>query len=123
MRKLGVSTRSWIGWLLVFLAGGLEVIWLIALKMSVGFTHLWPSVIAISAVNASFAILGVALKTVSASAAYVTWTGIGASGSAVAGIWLLNEPLSILQVLSIAMIIAGMVGLKLTETPKYLRND
>ena len=106
------------GWFLVFIAGGLEVVWLIALKMSMGFTHLWPSVIAIGAVNASFAILGVALKTVPASAAYVTWTGIGASGSAVAGLWFLNEPVSMLKVLSIAMIIAGIAGLQLTEIRK-----
>lgn len=103
------------GWLLLVIAGGLEVIWLIALKMSAGFTHLWPSVFAIAAVNASFATLGLALKTVPASTAYATWTGIGAAGAAIAGIWLFNEPVSVLRILSITVLIVGIVGLKLTE--------
>lgn len=103
------------GWLLLFIAGGLEVIWLITLKMSDGFIHLWPSLIAIGAVNASFVLLGFALKTVPSSAAYAAWTGIGAAGAAVAGIWLFNEPVSVLRILSIVAIIAGIVGLKLTE--------
>ena len=84
--------------------------------MSDGFTHLWPSLIAIGAVNASFILLGFALKTIPSSAAYATWTGIGAAGAAVAGIWLFNEPLGATRGLSIVAIIAGIVGLKLTES-------
>lgn len=103
------------GWFLLLTAGGLEVIWLIALKISDGFTHFWPSIFAVGAVNASFIMLGFALKTIPASAAYATWTGIGAVGAAVAGIWLFNEPVSTLRILSITAVIAGIVGLKLTE--------
>lgn len=106
------------GWLLLFLAGGLEVIWLVTLKMSDGFTHLWPSLISIGAVNASFVLLGFALKTVPPSVAYAAWTGTGAAGAAIVGIWPFNEPVNVLRILSIAAIIAGILGLKLTESRK-----
>jgi len=103
------------GWLLLFIAGGLEVVWLVTLKLSDGFTHLWPSLVAIGAINASFVLLGFALKTVPSSVAYATWTGIGAAGAAVAGIWLFNEPAGVLRVFSIAAIIVGILGLNLTR--------
>lgn len=103
------------GWLLLFIASGLEVVWLIALKMSDGFTQVGLSIFAIAAVNASFVLLGFALKTVPVSVAYAIWTGIGAAGSAIVGMWLFDEPVSVLRMLSIAAIIAGIIGLKLAE--------
>jgi len=101
-------------WFYLFLGGALEIIWLIAMKYSNGFRNLWPSVIVVIALIASMIVVSLAIRTIPMGTAYAIWTGIGAAGGAIAGIVLFNESKDWLRLLSIALIIAGIVGLKLT---------
>ncbi|SPW34905.1 Quaternary ammonium compound-resistance protein sugE [Edwardsiella tarda] len=102
-------------WIVLLIAGLLEVVWAISLKSSHGFTRLWPSLITVVAMVASVLLLAHAMKTLPAGTAYAVWTGIGAVGAAIMGIILLDEPASLLRLLSLALIIAGIVGLKLSS--------
>jgi quaternary ammonium compound-resistance protein SugE len=104
-------------WLVLFIAGVFEVVWAIALKYSDGFTKLWPSVIFGVAAWLSFAFLSQALKTIPIGTAYAIWTGIGAVGVAIIGIAWFKEPAELARVACIALIVAGIVGLKLTAAP------
>lgn len=101
-------------WLVLFIAGVFEVVWAIALKYSDGFTKLWPSVIFGVAAWLSFAFLSQALKTIPIGTAYAIWTGIGAVGVAIIGIAWFKEPAELARIACIALIIAGIAGLKLT---------
>ncbi|MGV3755779.1 MAG: DMT family transporter [Verrucomicrobiota bacterium] len=101
-------------WFYLFLGGALEIIWLIAMKYSNGFRNFWPSVIVVIALIASMIVVSLAIRTIPMGTAYAIWTGIGAAGGAIAGIILFNESKDWLRLLSIALIIAGIVGLKLT---------
>jgi quaternary ammonium compound-resistance protein SugE len=100
-------------WVVLLVAGLLEVTWAVALKYSAGFTRLWPSVITLAAMGGSVGMLGLALRTLPLGTAYAVWTGIGTVGTALVGMWLLGEPAGALRLLSIALIVAGIVGLKL----------
>jgi quaternary ammonium compound-resistance protein SugE len=100
-------------WVYLFVAGLLEVAWAVALKYSAGFTRLWPSVVTLAAMGGSVGMLGLALRTLPLGTAYAVWTGIGTVGTALAGMLLLGEPAGALRLLSIALIVAGIVGLKL----------
>jgi quaternary ammonium compound-resistance protein SugE len=100
-------------WLLLIVAGLLEVGWAIGLKYTEGFTRLWPSVGTALAMIVSLALLGVAMKSLPVGTAYAVWVGVGAVGTVILGIVLFGEPASALRVASIALIIAGIVGLKL----------
>ncbi|WP_369115218.1 quaternary ammonium compound efflux SMR transporter SugE [Edwardsiella tarda] len=102
-------------WIVLLIAGLLEVVWAISLKYSHGFTRLWPSLITLVAMVASVLLLAHAMKTLPAGTAYAVWTGIGAVGAAIMGIILLGEPASLLRLLSLALIVAGIVGLKLSS--------
>ena len=102
-------------WIVLLIAGLLEVVWAISLKSPHGFTRLWPSLITLVAMVASVLLLAHAMKTLPAGAAYAVWTGIGAVGAAIMGIILLGEPASLLRLLSLALIVAGIVGLKLSS--------
>lgn len=102
-------------WIVLLIAGLLEVVWAISLKSSHGFTRLWPSLITVVAMVASVLLLAHAMKTLPAGTAYAVWTGIGAVGAAIMGITLLGEPASLLCLLSLALIVAGIVGLKLSS--------
>ncbi|AKH90226.1 quaternary ammonium compound efflux SMR transporter SugE [Edwardsiella tarda] len=102
-------------WIVLLIAGLLEVVWAISLKSSHGFTRLWPSLITLVAMVASVLLLAHAMKTLPAGTAYAVWTGIGAVGAAIMGIILLGEPASLLRLLSLALIVAGIVGLKLSS--------
>ncbi|MGY0157211.1 quaternary ammonium compound efflux SMR transporter SugE [Edwardsiella tarda] len=102
-------------WIVLLIAGLLEVVWAISLKSSHGFTRLWPSLITVVAMVASVLLLAHAMKTLPAGTAYAVWTGIGAVGAAIMGIILLGEPASLLRLLSLALIVAGIVGLKLSS--------
>ncbi|WP_370547964.1 quaternary ammonium compound efflux SMR transporter SugE [Edwardsiella tarda] len=102
-------------WIVLLIAGLLEVVWAISLKSSHGFTRLWPSLITLVAMVASVLLLAHAMKTLPAGTAYAVWTGIGAVGAAIMGITLLGEPASLLRLLSLALIVAGIVGLKLSS--------
>ena len=100
-------------WIYLSIAGVLEIIWAIAMKGSGGFSRLWPSVITVGAALASFYFLSQALDSLPVGTAYAVWTGIGAVGTALLGMALFGESHSAARLLCIAMIVAGMVGLKL----------
>jgi quaternary ammonium compound-resistance protein SugE len=100
-------------WIYLVVAGLLEVGWAVGLKYTAGFTRLWPSVLTLATMAGSVGMLGVALRTLPLGTAYAVWTGIGTVGTAVAGMALLGEPAGALRLLSIALIVAGIVGLKL----------
>jgi len=100
-------------WFYLLVAGLLEVAWAVALKYSAGFTRLVPSAVTLAAMAGSVGMLGLALRTLPLGTAYAVWTGIGTVGTAMAGMWLLGEPAGALRLLSIALIVAGIVGLKL----------
>lgn len=99
-------------WIFVFFAGCLEVVWAVTLKETAGFTKLVPSAITIGAMAGSFYLLSQALKNLPIGTAYAAWTGIGAIGTAILGIYLYNEPASLARVLCILLIAAGIVGLR-----------
>jgi quaternary ammonium compound-resistance protein SugE len=100
-------------WFYLLVAGLLEVAWAVALKYSAGFTRLVPSSVTLVAMAGSVGMLGLALRTLPLGTAYAVWTGIGTVGTAVAGMLLLGEPAGALRLLSIGLIVAGIVGLKL----------
>lgn len=100
-------------WIILALAGLLEVGWAVGLKYTEGFTRLWPSVFTVGAMVASVFLLGLSLKTLPLGTAYAIWTGIGAIGTAAVGIWLFGESASALKLASIALVVAGLVGLKI----------
>jgi quaternary ammonium compound-resistance protein SugE len=102
-------------WLMLVVAGLLEVVWAIGLKYTEGFTRPWPSVVTVSAMVASIVLLGIAMKDLPVGTAYAVWVGIGAIGAAVMGIWLFGESASAPKLVSLALIVAGIVGLKLTS--------
>jgi quaternary ammonium compound-resistance protein SugE len=101
-------------WLILILAGLLEVGWAVGLKYTAGFTKLVPSVLTLAAMAGSVGMLGLALRTLPLGTAYAIWTGIGTVGTVIFGIMVLNEPASIARVTCIAMIVGGIVGLKLS---------
>lgn len=100
-------------WLSLVVAGLFEIVWAIGLKYSAGFTRLAPSVLTVAAMTASLYLLAVALKTIPVGTGYAVWTGIGAVGTALVGIWLLGEARDPARLLSIALIVAGIAGLRL----------
>lgn len=100
-------------WLLLFVAGLLEVGWAIGLKYTEGFTRLLPSVLTLAAMTASVLLLGVAMKSLPVGTAYAVWVGVGAVGTAALGIVLFGEPATAGRLVSLGLIVAGIVGLKL----------
>ena len=100
-------------WVVLFVAGLLEIAWAVGLKYTEGFTRLWPTVGTVVALIASMALLGVALRTLPVGTAYAVWTGIGTVGTAVLGIVLFREPATVVRLLCISLILAGILGLKL----------
>ncbi|MDF3838648.1 quaternary ammonium compound efflux SMR transporter SugE [Cupriavidus basilensis] len=101
-------------WTLLALAGLFEVVWAVGLKYTEGFTRLWPSVITLAAMAASVILLALALKHIPVGTGYAVWTGIGAVGTAVLGIILFQEPATAARIASIALIVCGIAGLKLS---------
>jgi quaternary ammonium compound-resistance protein SugE len=95
-------------WVILVLAGLCEVAWAVGLKYTEGFTRLWPSLATIAAILLSLGLLGVALRHLPLGTAYAVWTGIGTLG-----IWLFGESTSVLRLVCIGLILAGIVGLKL----------
>jgi quaternary ammonium compound-resistance protein SugE len=102
-------------WLLLLIAGVLEVGWAIGLKYVEGFTRLGPSVLTVAAMVASMVLLGTAARTLPIGTAYAVWTGIGAAGTVLLGIWLFHEPATFARLFCIGLIIAGVLGLKLVS--------
>jgi quaternary ammonium compound-resistance protein SugE len=103
-------------WALLVAAGLLEIVWAVALKDADGFTRLWPSVIGIAAAWVSFGLLTLALRTLPVGTAYAIWTGIGVLGVAVVGILAHGESSSLARLALLALILAGIIGLKLVES-------
>ncbi|UDL04098.1 quaternary ammonium compound efflux SMR transporter SugE [Marinobacter sp. CA1] len=100
-------------WILLILAGLFEVGWAVGLKYTEGFTRLWPSVWTIAAMVLSFGLLSVALKSLPLGTAYGVWVGIGAIGTVLLGMVLLGETASLARIVSVLLIVAGIIGLKL----------
>lgn len=103
-------------WIVLLVAGILEIGWAVGLKYTEGFTRLWPSVATISAMAASLALLGVAVRTLPIGTAYAVWTGIGTVGTVIIGIFLFGEPATFVRLLCVFLIVSGIVGLKLVTT-------
>lgn len=100
-------------WLVLVLAGLFEIGWAVGLKYSEGFTRLWPSVGTIVAMLISLGLLGIAMKSLPLGTAYAVWVGVGAVGTAILGIILFGESADALRLLSLGLILAGIIGLKL----------
>ena len=103
-------------WLILFIAGLFEIAWAIGLKYTEGFTRLWPSVGTVAAMVVSVALLGLAMRTLPVGTAYAVWTGIGAVGTVILGIVLFAEPATAARLFCLGLILAGILGLKLTST-------
>lgn len=101
-------------WVVLVLAGLFEIGWAVGLKYTHGFTRLWPSVATVLSMVVSLALLGVALRTLPLGTAYAVWTGVGAVGTVVLGIVLFGEPANAARLACASLIVAGIVGLKLT---------
>ncbi len=99
-------------WLILLVAGVCEIGWAVGLKYTEGFTRLVPSVLTAGAMIVSLVLLGIALKTLPVGTGYAVWTGIGAVGTAILGIVLFGESMEPMRLASIALIVAGIVGLK-----------
>jgi quaternary ammonium compound-resistance protein SugE len=102
-------------WLYLFVAGVFETAWAIGLKYSAGFTKFGPSVFTVVAMMVSLYLLALALRTIPVGTGYAVWTGIGTVGAAILGIFLFNESREIARILCILLILAGIIGLKLTS--------
>jgi quaternary ammonium compound-resistance protein SugE len=102
-------------WIILIIAGLMEVGWAVGLKYTEGFSRLWPSVGTIAAMVGSVVLLGVAMRSLPLGTAYAVWTGIGAIGTALFGILVLGESAATLRLVSLALIFAGIVGLKLSH--------
>ncbi|MBI5127994.1 MAG: multidrug efflux SMR transporter [Rhodopseudomonas palustris] len=102
------------GWLALLAAGLMEIVWAVGLKHSDGFTKFWPAFGTLVAILASFGLMSIALKSLPFGTAYAVWTGIGAAGSIVVGMAVYGEPANAVRVLCLSMIVAGMIGLKLS---------
>ena len=100
-------------WLVLLLAGLCEVGWAVGLKFTDGFSRLLPSVLTVALMAASVLLLAWSLKTLPVGTAYAVWTGIGAVGTALLGIWLFGESREVLRLVCIGLIVAGILGLKL----------
>lgn len=101
-------------WVILIVAGLFEMAWVVGLKYSHGLTRLGPSLFTVVTLGISIFLLGWAIRTLPMGTAYPVWTGIGAIGTVILGILLFNEPVSALRIACIAMILAGIMGLKAT---------
>jgi quaternary ammonium compound-resistance protein SugE len=99
-------------WVILVVAGLFEIGWAIGLKFSEGFTRFWPSVLTVLSMAVSLFLLGVAVRTLPLGTAYAVWTGIGAVGTVLLGLWLFNEPATAGRLACAGLIVAGIVGLK-----------
>lgn len=100
-------------WFIIVVAGLFEIGWAVGLKYTDGFTRIWPTVGTVLSMIVSLALLGIAMKSLPVGTAYAIWVGVGAVGTAILGIVLLGEPANLFRLLSLGMIVAGLVGLKL----------
>jgi len=103
-------------WLILVAAGLFEVGWAVGLKYTDGFTRIWPSVGTLLAMAASLWLLAIAMKTIPLGTAYAVWVGVGAVGTVILGIVLLGESASAMRLISVGLILAGILGLKLSTS-------
>ena len=103
------------GWLALLAAGLLEIAWALGLKYSDGLTRFWPTAATVVAIALSFALMAIALRSLPFGTAYAVWTGIGAVGSILLGMYLYSEPTDPVRIVCLTLIVAGMVGLKLNS--------
>ena len=101
-------------WLMLFVAGIFEVVWAVAMKQSDGFSRLWPTVVTLVGMVASFLLLAAAMRTIPLGTAYTIWTGIGAVGAFVVGIAMLGEQVNTMRVVAAVLIVSGLVLMKLS---------
>ncbi|BEH09237.1 MULTISPECIES: quaternary ammonium compound efflux SMR transporter SugE [Geobacter] len=102
-------------WGILVLAGLFEVGWAIGLKFTEGFTRFWPTVLTVLAMIASFWLLEIAMRTLPVGTAYSVWVGVGAVGTVLLGIVLFGEPANPARLISVALIVSGIIGLKLSS--------
>lgn len=102
-------------WIILIIAGLFEVGWAIGLKYTEGFTRLWPTVGTITAMIISLGLLGIAMKGLPVGTAYSIWVGVGAVGTVILGVVLLGESANVTRMISVALIIAGIIGLKFSN--------
>lgn len=100
-------------WIILLCAGLFEIVWAIGLKYTEGFTRLWPTVGTLAAMAVSVWMLGIAMKTLPVGTAYAIWVGVGAVGTVILGVVLFDEPVNALRIGSVALIVVGLIGLKL----------
>jgi quaternary ammonium compound-resistance protein SugE len=105
-----------LAWILLVFAGLLEVVWAFYMKQSAGFTRVAPSVITIATMIGSFALLSLSMRTLPLGTAYTVWTGIGAVGAFVVGVTVLNEHVNATRILAAALIVSGLLLMKLSST-------
>lgn len=103
-------------WIYLLIAGILEVVWASAMKQSYGFTRVVPTITMVLAMVGSFTLLALSMRAIPLGTAYPIWTGIGAVGAFLVGIFLLSEPVNPMRIVAISMILAGMVLLKLSSS-------
>lgn len=103
-------------WFILFIAGLFEIGWAIGLKYTEGFTRLWPSIATAASMVVSVVLLGIAMKTLPVGTAYAVWVGIGAVGTAILGMVLLGDAANTGRIVSLGLIVAGVIGLKLTTS-------
>lgn len=108
-------TNPNIAWLILVVAGALEVVWSLSMKASEGYSRGWPTAVTLVAALLSFWLLGLSLRLLPVGTAYAVWTGIGAVGAAVFGVLIFNEPANAVRLGCIALILAGIIGLKITS--------
>jgi quaternary ammonium compound-resistance protein SugE len=105
--------RANLSWLILIVAGLFEVAWALGLKFTEGFTRPLWTIATLACMIVSVWLLGVAMKTLPVGTAYAVWVGVGATGTVLLGILLLDEPASVLRLASVGLIVAGIIGLKL----------
>jgi quaternary ammonium compound-resistance protein SugE len=103
-------------WVILFLAGLFEVGWAVGLKYTDGFTRPWPTVATVMSMAISLWLLGIAMKSLPLGTAYAVWVGVGTIGTVILGIVLLDEPANAPRLISVGLILAGIIGLKLATT-------
>ena len=100
-------------WFILLTAGVFEICWAVGLKYSIGFTKFWPSVFTVTSMIISMVLLSLAVKNIPLGTAYAVWTGIGAVGTAILGLFLFSESSELIRLLFIFIIVAGIAGLKI----------
>ncbi|AYQ44260.1 MULTISPECIES: multidrug efflux SMR transporter [Burkholderia] len=102
-------------WISLVLAGLLEIVWAFSMKQSLGFTRLWPSIVTVTTMIASFGLLSASMRVLPLGTAYTIWTGIGAIGAFLVGLFVLGEAASLMRILAALLIVSGLVIMKLAS--------